>query len=52
MKLEAVGLFSVGCRQKKRCAHKPETIDTLKDNIRVAIGEIQLHTISFQYISG
>ena len=24
---------------------KPETIDTLKDNIREAIGEIQLHTI-------
>ena len=26
-------------------ADKPETIDALKDNIRVAIGEIQLHTI-------
>ena len=26
-------------------ANKPETIDTLKDNIREAIGEIQLHTI-------
>ena len=24
---------------------KPETIDALKDNIREAIGEIQLHTI-------
>ena len=24
---------------------KPETIDVLKDNIREAIGEIQLHTI-------
>ena len=26
-------------------ADKPETIDFLKDNIREAIGEIQLHTI-------
>ena len=26
-------------------ADKPETIDSLKDNIREAIGEIQLHTI-------
>ena len=26
-------------------AYKPETIDALKDNIREAIGEIQLHTI-------
>ena len=26
-------------------ADKPETIDDLKDNIREAIGEIQLHTI-------
>ena len=26
-------------------ADKPETIDALKDNIREAIGEIQLHTI-------
>ena len=26
-------------------ADKPETIDTLKDNIHEAIGEIQLHTI-------
>ena len=31
---------------KDKCyADKPETIDTLKDNIREAIGEIQLHTI-------
>ena len=27
-------------------ADKPETIDTLKDNIRGAIGAIQLHTIA------
>ena len=31
---------------KDKCyADKPETIDALKDNIRDAIGEIQLHTI-------
>ena len=31
---------------KNKCyADKPETIDALKDNIREAIGEIQLHTI-------
>ena len=31
---------------KDNCyAIKPETIDALKDNIRIAIGEIQLHTI-------
>ena len=35
------------CRAvKDKCyADKPETIDALKDNIREAIGEIQLHTI-------
>ena len=32
---------------KDKCyADKPETIDTLKDNVREAIGEIQLHTIN------
>ena len=31
---------------KDKCyADKPKTIDVLKDNIREAIGEIQLHTI-------
>ena len=31
---------------KDKCyADIPETIDALKDNIREAIGEIQLHTI-------
>ena len=31
---------------KDKCyADKPHTIDALKDNIREAIGEIQLHTI-------
>ena len=28
-------------------AEKPETIDALKENIREAIGEIQLHTIDY-----
>ena len=31
---------------KDKCyADKPETTDGLKDNIREAIGEIQLHTV-------
>ena len=31
---------------KDKCyADKPETIDALKENIREAIGEMQLHTI-------
>ena len=34
-----------GTVKDKRYADKPETIDTLKDNIREAICEIQLHTI-------
>ena len=32
---------------KDKCyADKPETINALKDNLREAIGEIQLHTIN------
>ena len=34
-----------GAVKGKRYVDKPETIDALKDNIREAIGEIQLHTI-------
>ena len=34
-----------GAVKDKSYADKPETIDALKDNIREAIGEIQLHTI-------
>ena len=34
-----------GAIKDKRYADKPEIIDALKDNIRKAIGEIQLHTI-------
>ena len=33
------------CGAVKGKCYKPETIDPLKDNIREAIGEIQLHTI-------
>ena len=34
------------CAGKDNCyADKPETIDALKNNIREAIDEIQLHTI-------
>ena len=41
----AIGLLFVGAVKDKCYADKPGTIDTLKDNIRQAIGEIQLHTI-------
>ena len=35
---------------KDKCyADKPETIAALKDNIREAIGEIQLHTFEWNY---
>ena len=34
------GAIKVKCYE-----NEPETIDALKDNIREAIGEIQLHTI-------
>ena len=34
-----------GAYRNKCYADKPETIDALKDNIREAIGEIQLNTI-------
>ena len=38
--------YSLWGAAKDKCyADKPETIDALKDNIREAIGEIQLHTI-------
>ena len=55
--LSAADLMSFGCdltpldcylkgAAKYKCyVDKPETIDALKDNIREAIGEIQLHTI-------
>ena len=34
-----------GAVKDKCCTDKPQTIGALKDNIREAIGEIQLHTI-------
>ena len=34
-----------GAVKDKYYADKPQAIDALKDNIREAIGEIQLHTI-------
>ena len=34
-----------GAGKDNRYANKPETINALKDNIREAIGEIQLHAI-------
>ena len=38
--------YYFGGAVKDMCyADRPETIDALKDNIREAIGEIQLHTI-------
>ena len=42
LRFDTVGLLAV----KDMCyANKPETIGALKDNIREAIGESQLHTI-------
>ena len=41
LRFDTVGLLFVRCRN----ADKPETTDALKDNIREAIVEIQLHTI-------
>ena len=38
--------YYLWCAVKDKCyTDKPETNDALKDNIRNAIGEIQLHTI-------
>ena len=34
-----------GAVKDKSYANKPQIIDALKDNIRAAIGEIQLHTV-------
>ena len=40
-----LGYYLYGAVKDKSYADKPDTIDALKDNIREAIGEIQLHTI-------
>ena len=46
LRSDTVGLFYLWGAVKDKCyAAKPETINALKDNIREAIGEIQLHTI-------
>ena len=38
--------WTIICAVPSKCyTDKPETIDALNDNIREAIGEIQLHTI-------
>ena len=43
--LTPLDYYLCGVAKAKCYADKPETIDALKDNIREAIGEIQLHTI-------
>ena len=43
--LTPLDYYLCGAVKGKCYADKPETIDTLKNNIREVIGEIQLHTI-------
>ena len=43
--LTPLDYYLLGAVKDKCYADKPETIDDLKDNIREAIGEIQLYTI-------
>ena len=43
--LTPLGYYLWGAIKDKYEADKPEIIDALKDNIREANGEIQLHTI-------
>ena len=43
--LGAAEYYLWGAVKDKCYADKPETIDALKDNIREAIGEVQLHTM-------
>ena len=43
--LTALDYYLCGAVKDKCYADKPETIDALKNNIREAIGEIQLNTI-------
>ena len=44
--------YLYGAVKDKCYADKPETIDTLKHNIRKAIGKIQLHTIDNVFKKG
>ena len=43
--LTPLGYYLLDAVKDKCYVHKPETLDSLKDNIREAIAEIQLHTI-------
>ena len=43
--LTPLNYYLWGAVRDKCCTDKPDTIDALKDNIRKAIGKIQLHTI-------
>ena len=43
--LTQLAYYLWGAVRSKCYVDKPETIDALKDNIREAIGEMQLHTI-------
>ena len=43
--LKSLDYYLWGAVKDKCYTDKPETIDALKDNIREAIGEIQMHTI-------
>ena len=43
--LTPLNYYLWGAVKDKCYADKPETINALKDNIREAVGEIQLHTI-------
>ena len=45
MDLTPLDYYLWGAVKDKRYVNKPETIDALKDNIREAIAEIQLHII-------
>ena len=45
LRFDTVDYYLWGAVKDKCYADKPKTIGTLKDNIRKAIGEIQLHTI-------
>ena len=43
--MRPVDYFLSGAVKDKCYTNNPETIEALKDNIREAVGEIQLHTI-------
>ena len=49
--MERLDYYLWGAAKHKCYPNKPETIDFLKDNIRKAIGEVQLHTIDNMLIN-